>query len=560
MNNPTLPQNIQELLVRFFENDLNDHQRNELLEWSRKDPHAGRIYCHFMKDYALISTLVTGQVQREYGSSEDSHFDQALWQALADYEKSAPQVNISKDEPQEELIHKVVYPPREKRRISTFSIIGLSAAAAAVLFMIAFFHFVPKKTMVAEVIESMNTEWANGVSAVAAGDYLYNTDEPRFLKSGLVKIRFDYGATAILEGPCKFSCKSANLLGLQYGRAFASVPVQASGFTIDTPISRITDLGTEFGVEVIPNGYCSAQVHKGKARIVSSLQKGHAVSELIEARQARKVDNHTGEIRDFTFDEKAYVQSFDPVSKTVFRGEKFNLADVIGGGNGFGTGRYDVCGINPQNGSTDQVRLIHSARTAEQSTYSTVSGLAYVDGVFIPSSVLGEVPVSSGGHTFIECPPTSGECNSNILNQPALYPIPGELPTDWLGGRQYGTNERPALFMHANAGITFDLDAIRQSNPHVSIVRFSSTCGIADITVPGHKLEKPARADFWVLVDGEKRAEFHAVLTTANDQNVGQVDVAIGPDDRFLTLIVTEANDKNIRDWTLFGSPYLTLE
>lgn len=47
-----------------------------------------------------------------------------------------------------------------------------------------------------------------------------------------------------------------------------------------------------------------------------------------------------------------------------------------------------------------------------------------------------------------------------------------------LGGKAYGTVDRPEIALHCNPGITHDLMAIRKSLPGLEIFRFRSVCGI----------------------------------------------------------------------------------
>ena len=58
------------------------------------------------------------------------------------------------------------------------------------------------------------------------------------------------------------------------------------------------------------------------------------------------------------------------------------------------------------------------------------------------------------------------------------------------------------LFLHANKGMTFDLDAIRRANPGCKLLRFRA---IAGNTENESELGYLRTADVWVLVDGEVR-------------------------------------------------------
>jgi hypothetical protein len=106
--------------------------------------------------------------------------------------------------------------------------------------------------------------------------------------------------------------------------------------------------------------------------------------------------------------------------------------------------------------------------------------------------------------------------------------------------------------MHANAGVTFDLDRIRTKVPGLALREFRATCGI----VEGEDLGN--RAAFWVRIDGRTRGEFYAA--SPDPERYGDIVVPLVEQDRFLTLVATDGGDDIDHDWSLFGLPYLTVE
>jgi hypothetical protein len=122
--------------------------------------------------------------------------------------------------------------------------------------------------------------------------------------SGLLEITFDTGAKVILQGPCRFNVETnggflavgrltgkfektgrladqtlsakyeAESPSLQVSKSPSlvvsqspSLPVSSSAFVIATPTALVTDLGTEFGVEVDDNGCTSSHVFRGLVEI-----------------------------------------------------------------------------------------------------------------------------------------------------------------------------------------------------------------------------------------------------------------------------------------------------
>ncbi|MEN6448954.1 MAG: LamG-like jellyroll fold domain-containing protein [Thermoguttaceae bacterium] len=99
------------------------------------------------------------------------------------------------------------------------------------------------------------------------------------LASGFVELVYDDGATVLLEGPCVYEAQSAHSGFLTRGKLTARVEKRAAGsksgagksdaqvFTVQTPTAIVTDLGTEFGVEVDGDGVAAAHVLQGKIEV-----------------------------------------------------------------------------------------------------------------------------------------------------------------------------------------------------------------------------------------------------------------------------------------------------
>jgi hypothetical protein len=231
-------------------------------------------------------------------------------------------------------------------------------------------------------------------------------------------------------------------------------------------------------------------------------------------------------------------------------GKRLDLSDVIGGGNGFGTGRAGTA-ISPVDGQ--QVELLEADRSGLRQ-YVPVSWHDYIDGVFVPEAVASRV-VSSEGHIFDACPGTNNIYNMEITNIGNA-----SCGQQLLNGVAYGSQGRPCILMHANLGITFDLAEIASANPGSHIARFSAGFGVSESAT-----KRPCNADFWVLVDGEVRFRRSGVKRKGM---AGQIDVTLAEGDRFLTLITTDGGDPDGQtpphrstdsDWCVFAEPILEL-
>jgi hypothetical protein len=177
--------------------------------------------------------------------------------------------------------------------------------------------------------------------------------------------------------------------------------------------------------------------------------------------------------------------------------------------------------------------------------------------VFVPNGKNTPVIVSSRGHIFAECPNTNNIFYFEIINGVGI--VSADSPNTMLGGRVCGTSDYPGLMMHANLGITFDLNAIRADLPSAEITRFAADAGLSSMA------PREGNADIWVLVDGKLRFSQKGIREKGK---AFPVEINIGKSDRFLTLITTDGGDVDSleparrasdSDWCLFAQPRLEL-
>ena len=94
---------------------------------------------------------------------------------------------------------------------------------------------------------STSAVWEN---AELQNGHGFKTGQSVSLQRGYAEIAFRSGVNVIIEGPSRFEITSPDSILVSHGRAAVKVPKGMSGFHLDTPGGRITDLGTEFGVAV----------------------------------------------------------------------------------------------------------------------------------------------------------------------------------------------------------------------------------------------------------------------------------------------------------------------
>ncbi len=563
MPNLTKDKDIQTLLIRLLDNDLNDAQRDILIEWSRQDPNAVRVYQGLLQDYAIIRNQIAGQNEHAYGSSLDSHFDVAVWDALKRQEKNAPSVELPPDEPQPEQAETMV-DRKNPTKVSKLSLYTLFLSAAALLFLIAYAHLSPRSVgvEVGTLTDSLDVKWADSGLSIHNKDRIFS-NQPFYLAKGIVSILTDQGVALTIEGPAGFELMPNADLQLDFGRAYARVSPQGIGFTVNAPNSKIIDLGTEFGIQAEVEGEIELHVYDGKTTLVSGSSWLAKSSQTVLQEQARRIASDGGRIEEIPIRSEAFVRSIHSETNTIWRGQgTVSLADLVGGGNGLGGGVRGSC-IDPQVGMTAPLTVFPGDRggpgyRTDDTEYKPVLSSSYIDGIFVPNGRNGPIEISSAGHVFEGAPVTTGEYWYGVINWEAE-----KGRSIVLDGILYGTAEQPALLMHSNLGITFDLHAIRQSFPDRSITEFRAVYGISDSYA--NKLVQPY-ADFWILVDGELRFSRRNVTI----HQAETVTIPLSDSDQFLTLVTTEGpapasveeqeEGPRYNDWCVWGNPVLKIE
>jgi hypothetical protein len=367
------------------------------------------------------------------------------------------------------------------------------------------------------------------------------------LREGVAKMDLGHGASLLLEAPCQVELKSTNEVSLREGTLTSLVPSQARGFRVRTPTALITDLGTEFGVIAHSDGSTEAHVLKGHINIaLDPNRSGRSTSLVVNENRAAVVDA-TGRTIQGGLAARAdfFLLQLPPHSQPPGPPGRVNLADIVGGGNGRGTGALDQ-GIDLGTGQAFRYPATAIGQS-QRNEYRPSPEFRGIDGVFVPNGALGPVVVSSTGLTFAECPRTLGSYFGGPVNSGKFSDFPGQqVYAARLDGVSFGTSAHPALTLHPNAGITFDLDQIRQDNADIQIDRFTAVCSIP-------KNLPHSSADVWILLDGVLRLHLRY---PADRQVVEKVEVPIPTEARFLTLAAT-CTRRTQYSWILFGDPFL---
>ncbi len=179
-----------------------------------------------------------------------------------------------------------------------------------------------------------NTETFNGANVLLGRKYV--------LASGLMEITYDTGAKVILQGPVTYEAESNGgylAVGKLTGKLEKKVasgqwpekvasgqwPVASkseipspqsqvsSPFVVRTPTAAVTDLGTEFGVEVNALGDTETHVFAGKVELAGRDRRGRNVAkQMLVAGQTARLDANTATVTIQRSNAKRFVQQMPP--------------------------------------------------------------------------------------------------------------------------------------------------------------------------------------------------------------------------------------------------------
>jgi hypothetical protein len=159
-----------------------------------------------------------------------------------------------------------------------------------------------ESTFVGQITGMADCRWADPKTATVCYAYV-PLGRKYSLASGLMEITYDMGARVIMQGPCTYQVESGRSGFLTVGRLTARVEKKgeaerqkaesSSGdstplFSVRTPTATVSDLGTEFGVEVNKSGICRTHVYQGKVELRAVGEDSKAI--VLMANESARAD------------------------------------------------------------------------------------------------------------------------------------------------------------------------------------------------------------------------------------------------------------------------------
>ncbi len=279
-----------------------------------------------------------------------------------------------------------------------------------------------------------------------------------------------------------------------------------------------------------------ARCHDHKLDPISQQEYYQATALLAGLKRAERVVS-SAEEEQYRQAQAKLDEQLTQLRRALHRWERtpVDLADLVGGGDGSGSGRRGT-GIDLRSGRPQQAPLsaLNNLRPGELIPVEYPG----IEGVFVPASE-GETALSGTGLRFTGFPVNNGQAWDAVRNGP----VTSQFSTK-LGDVDYTDEGHSLLGLHANAGITFDLQQLSADSP-VPLARFSAVVGY------GGNQSRPS-AEFWVLLDGEllQRGKL-------GREDVVSLRIALAKGARFLTLVSTDGGDGYSHDQISFGDPRL---
>ena len=309
-----------QFVVMSLEGTATAKQYATMMRKIEEDDQAAGFYAELLSIYANLAcpSLAESVLDRlNYGPTDpkqthESAVDTSIWNALLDMERTAPSVETEKPDATPSPATKTLAPASSGKKHRFWMYTSLAASTASIVLLLYAYvstWLLPRE--VATLTSGIKAQWDGAGDTIDLGQRL-STKTPLRLNEGFAELVFDEGAKVVVEAPAAFELRGEDRMMVQSGRVTTLVSEAAQGFCVDTPTSRVTDLGTEFGVQVSLHGDTVVQMYQGRARL--ALKSGRKKNVLIQKGQARQVNAGGTTIMEIPFEPHAFVTASDFVS------------------------------------------------------------------------------------------------------------------------------------------------------------------------------------------------------------------------------------------------------
>ena len=285
----------------------------------------------------------------------------------------------------------------------------------------------PQMEFVGRITGMVDCQWADASTEAVNGAYV-PLGRKYALSSGLMEITYDTGAKVIVQGPVTYEVESAFGGYLAVGKLTARVDKKEDHrstskspnptlFTIKTPTATVTDLGTEFGVEVDESGTTQSHVFRGLVRVqrLADGGKPEETGQLLRENESARVER-SGQGRIVVV---PAGRSFDLLGAVVLLGQVSGCGDLDRDGIGL-AGTKQCLDVKLEPAEHADAGLVVGELLAVEPDVG-----AHVDAVQMQNDLLAGVVRRY--HEFRAIPPRRIERTVLLHHQPASFLEAGDL-------------------------------------------------------------------------------------------------------------------------------------
>jgi hypothetical protein len=270
---------LNELLDRLVENNLSYDQKKRLEEWLNESVEARRYYVSYLDMSVSLSHFSDeslGDIEKE---EESIKFPEAIrfvqpWLPIAALLVFGCYLYFT-----------LPTKPLKLDQVSELSTMEMQKGGKPYMDQVSV-----ADSTVALITKSVGLQWGHKSLNKPEDGSALNAGEISFSR-GMAQLEFMQGATAILEGPIEAQLLHTNALSLTLGKLRAHVPRVAVGFSVDLPMGKVVDLGTDFGVEVHEQGSAEVYVYRGQVKYQGIDFEGNEVVRKLSGGEAIFLDS-----------------------------------------------------------------------------------------------------------------------------------------------------------------------------------------------------------------------------------------------------------------------------
>jgi hypothetical protein len=269
---------LNELLDKLVENSITLDQKKRLEEWLEKSDQARRFYVSYM-DMSVSLGHYADETLGEIEKEDDEGALNNLFQFVQSWLPLAALV----------LFGFYLYYTLPNQGLNESGQPDQVTQSSPVTSPVPFESATTQNEIVAVLTKSIGLQRDGTSSRHLDVGAALKASELGFSK-GMVQLEFMQGATAILEGPVSTRLVHDNAMELKLGKLRAHVPKVAVGFTVDLPMGKVIDLGTDFGIEVDDDGSAEVYVFRGKVSYLGMDIEGNEVHAEVSGGEAIFLD------------------------------------------------------------------------------------------------------------------------------------------------------------------------------------------------------------------------------------------------------------------------------